>query len=69
MRAGEKVKITFVNTNGLGCQQAFSIPQLNFQKIIRVGETSTAEVVMPKESGDIAFTCSMGMYTGVIHVI
>ena len=69
VKAGQKVKFIFVNTDGAGCQQAFSIPQLGFQKIVPVGQTISSEIVMPTSQSDITFTCSMGMDRGVIHVI
>lgn len=69
VKAGSKVKINLVNTDGIGCQQAFTIPQLRFQKMVRPGETYSFDLQMPQTKGDISYMCSMGMFTGVIRVI
>ncbi|OGG07053.1 hypothetical protein A3D05_01985 [Candidatus Gottesmanbacteria bacterium RIFCSPHIGHO2_02_FULL_40_24] len=63
------VKLNLVNNDGYGCIQAFSIPKLNVQKIIRTGSNDTVEIKTPNTAGDISFSCSMGMYGGVIRVI
>lgn len=69
VKAGSKVKLHLVNTDGIGCQQAFTIPQLRFQKMVRPGEAYSFDLQMPQTKGDISYMCSMGMFTGVIHVI
>lgn len=69
VKAGSKVTLNLVNKDGYGCIQAFTIPALNYQKIIPVGSGETVEFTAPDEPGEIAFMCSMGMYRGVINVI
>jgi heme/copper-type cytochrome/quinol oxidase subunit 2 len=69
VKAGSHVTLNLVNKNGAGCIQAFTIPKLGIQKIVRVGQTDTVEFDAPKEKGKISFMCSMGMYQGVINVI
>lgn len=64
-----KVKLNLVNKEGEGCIQAFNIPKLNIQKIVRTGTSGFVEFTTPETPQDIRFTCSMGMYEGVIHVI
>jgi sulfite exporter TauE/SafE len=69
VKAGSEVRINLVNEDGFGCMQAFTIPSLNLQKIVGPGKTESFTFKAPKEPGDIAFMCSMGMYSGVIRVI
>lgn len=64
-----QVKLNLVNNTGGGCIQAFTIPKLNIQKIIRTGTREQLVLNIPSIPQDIRFTCSMGMYEGVIHVI
>lgn len=63
------VKLKLVNTTGKGCIQAFTIPKLGVQKIVRTGSTEIIEFESPKEPGPLLFMCSMGMYLGRINVI
>lgn len=69
VKAGSDVNLKVVNKNGFGCQQAFVIPQLGFQKIIRPGQTETFAFKAPAAGAEIPFMCSMGMYRGSIRVI
>ena len=69
VKAGSNVKLNLVNNFGQGCIQAFTIPQLGIQKIVRVGTQETIEFTAPLEKGKIKFMCSMGMYQGEINVI
>jgi sulfite exporter TauE/SafE len=69
VKAGSNVTVHLSNTNGTGCQQAFNIPQFGIQKIVPVGTSDTISFTAPNQPRQIAFTCSMGMYRGVINVI
>ena len=64
-----QVKINLVNSQADGCLQAFTIPRLNIQKIVRQGTTDTISFQAPDTPQDIRFTCSMGMYDGIIRVV
>ncbi|MBI2617765.1 sulfite exporter TauE/SafE family protein [Candidatus Gottesmanbacteria bacterium] len=64
-----KVTLKLVNQGGAGCVQAFTIPKMNVQKIVREGRTELVQFQAPDNPQDIRFTCSMGMYSGIIHVI
>lgn len=68
VKAGSEVTLHLVNTDGYSCAQAFTIPKLNIKKIVRPGSSETIQFTAPKEKGQIAFMCSMGMYRGVINV-
>ncbi len=69
VKAGSNITLNLVNKDGQGCIQAFTIPRLGVQKIIRTGTSDTITFKAPDKPQDISFTCSMGMYQGVIHVI
>ena len=61
---GESIALTLTNSAGSGCVQAFTIPALGLQEVVRVGETKTLTFTAPDRSGELAFSCSMGMYGG-----
>lgn len=69
VRSGENVRLNLINTSGQGCIQAFTIPRLGIQKIVRIGTKETVEFKAPGEKGQLKFMCGMGMYEGVINVI
>ena len=69
VRAGEEVKMTLVNTDGRGCQQAVTIPALGISKIVRPGQSEEISFKAPEKSGDLLIACAMGMYTGNIKII
>lgn len=68
VRKGEKVTITLNNKDAYSCAAAFRIPSLGIKKDVLPGQTHTFTFV-PNSEGKIAFTCSMGMYRGVIEVL
>lgn len=69
IKKGSSVKLHLVNNAGEGCIQAFTIPKLGIQRIVRVGTTDSVEFEAPNEPTKLAFMCSMGMFRGVINVI
>jgi len=69
VKAGSEVKLNLINKDGWSCAQAFTIPKLNIQKIVRPGQNETVAFTAPAKPGQINFSCSMGMYTGVINVV
>ena len=69
VKAGTKIKLNLRSNEAVGCIQAFTIPQLNIQKIISLGNSDIIEFTAPRKPGQLAFMCSMGMYRGVINVI
>ncbi len=66
---GSTVTLNLVNENAGGCIQAFTIPSLNVQKIIRKGAREQITITAPEKSGTLSFMCSMGMYRGSITVL
>lgn len=69
VKKGSKVKLNLVNANAGGCIQAFTIPKLNIDKIVRTGTTESVEFQAPDSPQDLNFMCGMGMYRGIISVI
>lgn len=62
------VSLTLVGKDAYSCASAFRIPELGVSKNLQPNETFKITFT-PREVGKITFTCSMGMYTGVIEVI
>lgn len=62
------LRLSLISNNATSCAAAFRIPSLKIAKNVKPNTTEIVEFT-PKEKGKIAFTCSMGMYTGVIEVI
>lgn len=69
IKAGDLVTLTLKNDGAYSCAQAFTIPKLNIEKVVRPGTEEVVQFQAPDDAGKIAFTCSMGMYRGVINVI
>ena len=68
VRKGETVNLTLKSTNAFSCAASFRIPSLNIVKNLQPNDTQLISFV-PTQVGQIPFTCSMGMYRGVIEVI
>lgn len=68
VNAGVPVRMNLTATGGLGCTSFFRIPSLGISKKLNQGATETVEFT-PMNRGRLVFTCSMGMYSGVIDVI
>jgi uncharacterized protein len=68
VKNGLPVTIELVSKDAYSCASAFRIPQLGISKNLLPNETQTITFT-PTEVGQISFTCSMGMYRGVIDVL
>lgn len=68
VRKDSLVTLKLVGKDAYSCASAFRIPSLGISKNLQPNE-SYAFSFTPKKAGKIAFTCSMGMYSGVIEVI
>lgn len=62
------VSLTLKSKDAYSCASAFRIPSLGISKNLKANEKQIITFT-PKEIGNIAFSCSMGMYTGVIEVL
>ncbi len=68
VQSGVPLQLNLTTSGKLTCASAFRIPKLGISK--RLAANTTESIVIPPQSpGKIPFTCSMGMYTGVIEVI
>lgn len=68
VKAGIPVRLNLTPTGGYGCTTAFRIPSLGISKTLAQNQTTPVEFT-PKNPGKLTWTCSMGMYSGVIEVI
>lgn len=66
--SGSKITLDIKNTDGFGCQQAFTLPTLGIEEVVYPGESKKVEF-FAQTPGEIPFMCSMGMFRGVIKVI
>lgn len=67
VKSGVPVKWIMNGENVFGCQGLVLAPKLGMQKTLEKGE-NTYEFT-PTEKGPIVFSCSMGMFRGLINVI
>lgn len=65
--AGQKVRLTFTRTSDEGCGQQVAFPSLNLKKDLPLNKPVSVDVTMPA-SGNLGFTCGMGMYRGSVVV-
>lgn len=68
VRKGSPVTVELTSKDAFSCASAFRIPSLEISRNLQANETQTLSFT-PTQTGQIAFTCSMGMYNGVIEVI
>jgi uncharacterized protein len=67
LKAGVPVRLTLRTNNTRGCVRAFTIPAYNISKVLP--ETGSETVTFtPQKTGRLAYSCSMGMYTGAFMV-
>lgn len=62
------VTLKLIGKDAYSCASAFRIPSLGISKNLQANETYAIKFT-PAEKGKIIFTCSMGMYRGVIEVL
>lgn len=62
------LNLSLESKDAYNCASAFRIPYLRLGKNVQPNTTEVLQFT-PKQKGKIAFTCSMGMYTGTIEVI
>ena len=69
VKTASPVKINLTTVDGLGCTSVFRMPQLGITKSLTQNNTDSVEFTAPSNPTKLTFTCSMGMYRGVIDVI
>ncbi len=68
LKKGIPVRLTLNTANVQSCSRSFTIPALNIQKLLPETGNTTIEFT-PHDLGPLAFSCSMGMYTGRFNII
>ena len=68
LKVGVPVKLILKTSNVTNCTRAFTIPDLNYFKILPATGIETIEFT-PNKLGNMTYTCSMGMYSGSFNVI
>ncbi len=67
VKKGQPVRLIVDSEESYSCAASLSIPKAGIRKTLRPGENVFE--FTPDKSGDIPFSCSMGMYRGVINVV
>lgn len=68
VKKNQPVKLHLTSSGAYSCASAFRIPSLGVVKNLQPNGSDWVEFT-PQSAGRIDFTCSMGMYSGVIEVI
>lgn len=68
VKRGQQVTLKLISKDAYTCASAFRIPSLGITKNLQANDIQTITFI-PDKTGPIPFSCSMGMYTGVIEVI
>lgn len=68
LKKGVPTKVLLITNNVQSCSRSFTIPGLNIQKLLPSTGQTTIEFT-PNDLGPLAFSCTMGMYTGRFNVI
>lgn len=68
VKAGVPVKLKLITENVKSCARAFSIPTFNVSKVLPQTGVEVVEFT-PTQTGRLAYTCSMGMFSGSFTVI
>lgn len=68
VKKGMPVTLTLKSRDAFSCASAFRIPSLGISKNLSPNDTQVITFT-PQDVGKIPFSCSMGMYRGVIEVI
>ena len=65
-KAGVPVRLRLVSENVRSCSRAFIIPTLGVQKILPATGETLIDIPAQKAGSQMHYSCSMGMYAGVI---
>lgn len=68
IKAGLPTRLTLVSKDVFSCSLAFVIPTQNIQVLLDPTDTETIELPAFASGDQIPFSCSMGMFTGMIIV-
>jgi plastocyanin domain-containing protein len=67
VRAGKPVRLNFRRDETASCSDKVNFPDFNKSADLPTGQTVAVEL-MPKEPGEFAFACPMGMFRGRLIV-
>lgn len=65
--AGQSVEVHFVTQNTQSCSRALVIPSLRIEKVLPASGDTVITIPPQPKGSTLQYTCSMGMYTGVIQ--
>jgi sulfite exporter TauE/SafE len=68
LKLGITVRLKIITDNIYSCSRAFTIPSLNISKVLPATGEEVIEFT-PNKLGRLAYSCSMGMYTGAFNVV
>lgn len=68
LKVGVPVRVKLATDRTRGCARAFTVPDYGISKILPETGEEVVEFT-PKKTGRLAYSCSMGMYTGEFTVI
>lgn len=68
VQKGVPVKLNLTTSGGYGCTSIFTIPTLGIKKTLPQNGSDYVTFT-PINAGKLIWTCSMGMYSGIIEVI
>lgn len=68
VKKGGPVHVRVIGKEVYSCASAFRVPSLGISKNLKANETYEFTFT-PGKAGKIRFSCSMGMFTGIIEVI
>lgn len=68
LKVGVPVRVKLATDRTRGCSRAFTVPEYGISKILPETGEEVVEFT-PTKTGRLAYSCSMGMYTGEFTVI
>lgn len=68
VKRGQEVTLTLKSKDSYSCASAFRIPTMGVSVNLKANDSQTVKFT-PEKAGKLTFSCSMGMYRGVIEVI
>lgn len=68
VRAGKKVELTLASHETYSCALSFVLKEFGISVELKPTDVQSVSFI-PTQVGDYTFSCSMGMYSGVLHVI
>jgi plastocyanin domain-containing protein len=68
LKKGIKTRLTLITKDVQSCSRSFTVPGLNINQLLPPSGETTIEFT-PEKDGPLAFSFSMGMYTGKFNII